>query len=166
MKRNPTPKIGDKFSKLTIINRAGKYKNGPLKWLCRCECGEKIVTTTTLLYNKKRTSCGCDEKKDISLRGVKAKVIKVWKKRAFSRWTVMITYECPECGKFEDVSLSVARDRKKVFCSRACYAKSMQGENYVEPDKGVKENVRLLRVLLTECGRAVAEERKNKEFYS
>lgn len=58
--------IGQKFGKLTILERSldpsisfGKSKSKSSKWLCLCECGNKIITTKQKLKQKDRTNCGC-----------------------------------------------------------------------------------------------------------
>lgn len=53
---------GLKFGRLTVIKYVGKSK-----WLCKCECGnEKIVSTTHLKNDTK--SCGCLKKEMLSQR--------------------------------------------------------------------------------------------------
>lgn len=49
------------FSRLTVI---GKYSTGPVKWECKCSCGNPvnvIVETSSLTCNNTR-SCGCIHK--------------------------------------------------------------------------------------------------------
>lgn len=52
---------GDKFGRLTVINRSkniGKHA----AWLCKCECGNvKIIRSDHLIYGYTK-SCGCLEK--------------------------------------------------------------------------------------------------------
>ena len=49
-----------KFGRLTPIQYAGKSK-----WLCKCDCGKEIITTTNYLKSGHTKSCGCinDEKR-------------------------------------------------------------------------------------------------------
>ena len=51
--------IGQKFGRLTVIDRAEKYKDGHAMWLCRCECGTEKVILEKCLKNGKTKSCGC-----------------------------------------------------------------------------------------------------------
>jgi hypothetical protein len=58
------PKLKDltgmTFGRLTVIERAGRDKQGNAQWLCRCDCGnEKILRSRHLLCGV-TTSCGCD----------------------------------------------------------------------------------------------------------
>ena len=54
---------GQRFGRLTVIDRAKDYISPkgchrPM-WLCRCDCGNEIVTDTTKLKSKHTQSCGC-----------------------------------------------------------------------------------------------------------
>ena len=51
-------KIGDTFSKLTVIGFVG-VKNEKRVWLCRCECGNEIHVPTGHLTSGHTKSCGC-----------------------------------------------------------------------------------------------------------
>ena len=58
--RYPNP-IGKVFGLLAVVGiystkRPGKH------YLCRCDCGRTTVATARVLYNGKRTSCGCQMK--------------------------------------------------------------------------------------------------------
>jgi len=51
--------IGEVRGRLTVLEYAGKNKHKNKQWLCRCECGnEKVITTSNLNYGKTK-SCGC-----------------------------------------------------------------------------------------------------------
>ena len=52
---------GQKFGRLTVIQRAGSNKDGRATWLCICECGEIGIKTGKLLLNGHCKSCGCGE---------------------------------------------------------------------------------------------------------
>lgn len=52
--------IGQKFNKLTVLERAGTDKNRNSLWKCQCECGNIIFTTAKLLKSNHKLSCGCD----------------------------------------------------------------------------------------------------------
>lgn len=51
--------IGQKFGKLTVIERAENTKSGKVRWLCQCECGNRKVVTGGDLRSGHTTSCGC-----------------------------------------------------------------------------------------------------------
>lgn len=50
---------GKSFGKLTVLERAGRNKNGSALWLCRCECGNTTIANATSLRRGETVSCGC-----------------------------------------------------------------------------------------------------------
>lgn len=50
--------LGNEFGKLTVIKDLGKGHK-EYEWLCRCECGNETVSTTSYLRSGHKTSCGC-----------------------------------------------------------------------------------------------------------
>lgn len=59
-------RVGERFGQLTVIELAGKSKNGTNKWLCRCDCGEETVKFSTQLNAGKATRCRSCFKKSVS----------------------------------------------------------------------------------------------------
>ena len=55
--------IGEKFGKLTVIDKAPerKHENSrPTKmWLCRCDCGNTIICSRQALTSGEKKDCGC-----------------------------------------------------------------------------------------------------------
>lgn len=51
--------IGQKFGKLTVIERAKNSNNGKARWLCKCECGNEKTILSESLRKGKTSSCGC-----------------------------------------------------------------------------------------------------------
>lgn len=57
---------GQRFGRLTVIQREGNCKWGSIMWLCHCDCGgEKIVSGATLRDGRTQ-SCGCLRKERVS----------------------------------------------------------------------------------------------------
>lgn len=50
---------GQRFGKLTVIQRAGSAKNGSATWLCRCDCGKEVTASGSNLRTGDKKSCGC-----------------------------------------------------------------------------------------------------------
>lgn len=52
---------GQKYNKLTIIEKASSERNGDVKWNCECDCGNFVKVSTDHLTRKKNPvkSCGC-----------------------------------------------------------------------------------------------------------
>lgn len=57
---------GQKFNRLTVINYAGKNKQGNSLWECVCECGNKKTILSTQLKRGETKSCGCFRKELIT----------------------------------------------------------------------------------------------------
>lgn len=57
--KNTESLIGEKFGKLTVIDRISGTKDNRGKWICSCECGGQTITTTDKLKSGKTRSCGC-----------------------------------------------------------------------------------------------------------
>jgi len=50
---------GEKFGRLTVVERAENNKFGDAQWLCKCECGTEKAVTGYKLRNGHTKSCGC-----------------------------------------------------------------------------------------------------------
>lgn len=72
----PKIKIGDKFGRLTIIDKSDKKNH----WNCLCECGKEIVVNGTRLKTGVTKSCGClnSEIKSITHRTNFTKSFETW----------------------------------------------------------------------------------------
>jgi hypothetical protein len=56
--------INKKFGKLFVIKEVSKNKNGHIKYLCQCDCGNTCEVFGTHLRQKKIISCKCANKID------------------------------------------------------------------------------------------------------
>ena len=63
-----SPKIGQKFSRLTVIKKHSSDKSRCSKYLCKCDCGKMSVVLGTNLTTKHTTSCGCYNSEEIKKR--------------------------------------------------------------------------------------------------
>ena len=56
--------IGERFGRLTVIEKTDKRKNGSIVWKCQCDCGNICQVSGGSLTRKKRgiKSCGCLKK--------------------------------------------------------------------------------------------------------
>lgn len=52
--------VGQKYGRLTVIEYAGKFKDGHMSaWRCKCDCGNEVVVIGRNLKNGNTKSCGC-----------------------------------------------------------------------------------------------------------
>ena len=56
---------GQRFGKLTALHR-GERIGGGAAWVCRCDCGQKVVVRSDNLRNGRTKSCGCQRRKQIA----------------------------------------------------------------------------------------------------
>ena len=63
--------IGQKFGRLTVIERLENTKDGQTRWLCQCECGNKTSVRISNLKNGHVKSCGCLNRELTSKRSKK-----------------------------------------------------------------------------------------------
>jgi hypothetical protein len=56
--------VGKKFGKLLVIEEVSKNKNGHIKYLCQCDCGNTCEVFGTHLRQNKIISCKCANKID------------------------------------------------------------------------------------------------------
>lgn len=51
--------IGNKYGRLTVIERAPNDSAGRAHWICKCECGNTTIVRGTTLRSGATQSCGC-----------------------------------------------------------------------------------------------------------
>lgn len=61
--------INERYGKLTVIELAAIGKGGHIRYLCSCECGNKIFTTASRLKKNSVQSCGCLRKEQTKIMG-------------------------------------------------------------------------------------------------
>ena len=50
---------GQRFGRLTVIERACPEKKGKVYWICRCDCGNYSIVQSGNLKSGNTTGCGC-----------------------------------------------------------------------------------------------------------
>ncbi len=48
-----------KFGRLTVVKRVNNNKYGSSRWLCKCDCSQKVITLGNSLTGGDTKSCGC-----------------------------------------------------------------------------------------------------------
>lgn len=75
---------GQQFGRLTVISRFNDPNNThSAKWVCRCECGNEIITRRSSLIRGHVQSCKCLQKESI---GNRARKHGGWQTRLYSIW--------------------------------------------------------------------------------
>lgn len=57
---------GQRFGKQVALEKVGSSKDGRATWLCRCDCGQEITTTSANLIRGHTKSCGCFRKERVT----------------------------------------------------------------------------------------------------
>lgn len=57
---------GQRFGRLIVLKRTDNDKWGNLCWLCKCDCGKKIIVQGGNLKSNNTQSCGCLHKERVS----------------------------------------------------------------------------------------------------
>ena len=59
---------GQRFSRLVVLERAGRAPSGHVTWKCRCDCGNEVVAYGLSLKCGNTRSCGCIRKEQLRER--------------------------------------------------------------------------------------------------
>jgi hypothetical protein len=62
---------GQKFNRLLVVDIHDKNKNGTIRYLCKCDCGENTIVQSSKLRNGWTKSCGCLQKEVVSANSSK-----------------------------------------------------------------------------------------------
>lgn len=81
-------RTGERYGRLTVLEYAGSGKQGPM-WLCRCDCGEEIVTFGRYLQTGQKKSCGCLAREHFEAMNAKHKTHGESYSRLYSVWANM-----------------------------------------------------------------------------
>lgn len=79
---------GQRFGRLTVVDRCGCTSDGHSAWLCKCDCGKTSVVNGRYLTHGNTTSCGCFHKEMLSKRSTTHRKVHT---RLYSIWTNMIS---------------------------------------------------------------------------
>ena len=117
--------IGQRFGRLTVIEKTSARKHGNIVWKCLCDCGNEHFAYTNLLTSGGCQSCGCRQKENASLvnshndiighRFGKLIAIKKEPKYKSSNGSYMIECQC-DCGNTILVSPQNLRNHHVNSC--------------------------------------------------
>jgi hypothetical protein len=51
--------LNQRFGRLTVIKAESSDKRGNARWLCQCDCGNRVIVTGIRLRHGTTRSCGC-----------------------------------------------------------------------------------------------------------
>lgn len=125
--------VGNKYGKLTVIERCGSNKSGRALWKCLCDCGNITIVEGSKLRNGHTHSCGCESPRFgellySDLVGQKfGKLLAIKKTRADDG---RLAYLCKcDCGN----EVIVRKDNLISHTTSTCgCGRSSSGEIYIE----------------------------------
>ena len=113
---------GQKFGRLTVIERAKNTKQGKVAWLCKCECGNEKIIAGEKLKMGATVSCGCynmeiKKQQVLDLTGQKFGRLTVIERAGYIGKKVAWLCKC-ECGNEKIIAAS---NLKQGQISCGCY---------------------------------------------
>lgn len=66
-------RTGQKFGRLTLIERVENNKFNQVQWKCRCDCGKEVIVKSYSLTTGQTKSCGCLKKEQNYINIAKVK---------------------------------------------------------------------------------------------
>ena len=82
---------GQRFGRLVVLGREETLKRGVSRWLCQCDCGGQIVTSTNSLRRGATRSCGCLHRESAREQGLKSATHGLTETRLYRVWSNMKT---------------------------------------------------------------------------
>lgn len=79
--------LGRRFGRLVVMKRAENGKDGRVRWLCKCDCGNEKIVIAKLLINGCTKSCGCLNSEKAAERAHNRAKHGEYKTRLYSIWT-------------------------------------------------------------------------------
>ena len=83
----PVALIGQRFNRLTVVDRAENDRFGKSRWRCRCDCGGETITRANTLLKGETQSCGCLHAETVKVNnlthgdakhGQRSPIYKIW----------------------------------------------------------------------------------------
>lgn len=120
---------GLKFNRLTVIKYSGKTKRGISKWLCLCDCNNKVIVNSDSLKNGHTKSCGCLNIEKIKLRSITHGHCKNYKEsKTYRAWQHMLD----RCNNTKNPNYKDYGDRGITVCDRWNINKGGSFENFLK----------------------------------
>ena len=134
---------GQKFGRLTVIRRTEDYVSPKgchiVRWLCKCDCGNEVITRSDALTSDVTMSCGCYHKEKVS-KSQKGK------RKVFNTYDLSGEYGIGYTSKGEEFYFDL-EDYDKI----KDYYWYVDGQNYIvacDINRGRNYHLRLHRLVM------------------
>lgn len=155
--------IGQRFGRLTVVERDKNLPSGKAQWKCYCDCGGETITTTYRLRSGKTQSCGCialekitelnkGKSLSIDLKGTRYGRLKVIDFSHFSKDKKRTFWKCRcDCGSEVIVRADQLKNGHTKSCG--CYNKDVvrNGRFAVTHDKSKTRIYHIYTGMKTRC---------------
>lgn len=140
--------VGEKFGKLTVIEKLNEKRHGYHLWRVQCDCGNYDVSITAHLRNGSKKSCGCLVESFEDIRGWKRNLLTIVELADYRSSTGEILWKCKcDCGEYTNVTRDKFMSGHKKSCG--CL-KDLSLEKHPNWRNGVTPIAKLLRRNLEE----------------
>ena len=127
---------GQKFGKLTVLEKTKERRNRQVVWRCSCECGKETLVVGSSLRSGHTKSCGCgnyDSKNFQDLTNqIFGKLIVIEQSGKDNYRHILWKCKC-ECGNIR-IALGTELRQGKITACQECTKKTMDrnsGDNYI-----------------------------------
>lgn len=133
---------GQRFGRLTVIERTANSKSGQTRWKCVCDCGNETIVYTQNLKRGHTQSCGCShENVRLDLTGQRFGRLTVIKLTSIRKYRVPV-WECLcDCGN----TVYVTTNHLSMGDQKSCGCINKERTHLGNPKHG-KRNSRLYGV--------------------
>lgn len=129
LRKRAKVEIGQKYSKLTVIEYLGLDSRNQRLWKCQCDCGNTKVVTTRALTSGHTRSCGCLYPKAENLTGRRFGKLVVVREVEPIRDSKGKKYHCWECKcDCGNTTFVTTQNLKGKTTSCGCYLKEVVGQ--------------------------------------
>lgn len=110
--------IGNSYSKLTVLSKAGRDKHGHALWACVCECGNTTIALGTKLRSGRTKSCGC-----------------LWKLPEGEANFNILYWIYERNAKRKNLPFMLSKEKFKELTSQCCYYCGAEPRTYMNDKK-------------------------------
>lgn len=128
---NTRIKIGDRYGKLTVLEKTNEKIRESIAYRCKCDCGKETLSDSSSLKSGHKKSCGClftyDRPNDII--GKRFGRLVVLEKTKLKKWNSYL-YRCKcDCG---GEKLEISSQLKAGKTSSCGCLRSQNGKKYFD----------------------------------
>lgn len=137
--KKPRDLVGERFGKLTVLERYGQDVEKRVLWRCRCDCENQVLVSSADLLGGRVHDCGCMKKIDLTAKGRDLHGRRFGKLTALEatseRRNGSVVWICQcDCGNQIQVpcNLLTSGNVKSCGCLKRDNQRALEGLNYVD----------------------------------